>query len=420
MRKLFTLLFLSVGLLPAAFAQTAVTVTTGQGYQTDVFYSLENGEAGTAPRTEWDLAFMINISSAIRANTAAGTSVFSVPYAQSEWASVDTAGHLTDANMLYDDMTSWGIGALNSTADTSDWTDIGWGTYDLMTHIVTGDSVFVVESVGGNFYKVAIEERASGEYTFRVGTLDGSVDTTYTLDTQNFSDKYFVYLNLDNAQWLDREPVREAWDLLFTQYTTAIPAGPGTVFNYPVSGVLSNPGTEVAVLSPVDIGSTNDTTGAPWSMAPNTIGYDWKAYDMQTATYEIEDSTVYFIKQTDGEVYKVWMTDFGGSGTGEFMFNQEPLGVSSVGEDLNNALELFSSYPNPATDHTNLVIDASRPMTLELQLVTVTGQVVKQQQIRTTGGLQTQRVSLAGLPTGMYHLVVISPEGRHTQKLLVR
>ena len=84
----------------AAQAQQSVTVTTGANYADDVFYSLSDGEAGSADRANWDLAFSISPSSGILANTGAGTSVWLVSESVSDFDNVDTTGQLTDDNAL--------------------------------------------------------------------------------------------------------------------------------------------------------------------------------------------------------------------------------------------------------------------------------------------------------------------------------
>ncbi|MFW5659431.1 MAG: hypothetical protein ACOCZ8_05595, partial [Bacteroidota bacterium] len=78
MNKLFTFLIAFCLAFGFATAQESVTVTTGANYANDIYYSLTDGEAGSATRANYDLAFSINQSSAIRVNTSSGASVWVV------------------------------------------------------------------------------------------------------------------------------------------------------------------------------------------------------------------------------------------------------------------------------------------------------------------------------------------------------
>ena len=81
MKKALLIIFSPVLLTPL-FAQTAETVSTHAGSTDQVWYSLQNGEAGRQALSNWDLAFeMAGFTSSIRVNTAKGLLVYETPNA---------------------------------------------------------------------------------------------------------------------------------------------------------------------------------------------------------------------------------------------------------------------------------------------------------------------------------------------------
>ena len=349
MRNLFTLtalLFTS-----ALAAQTSVTVSTAPSNADQVWYSLQNGNVGSAPLDEWDLAFEITgFTASIRVNTAKGVAAYKAPYAVGEWSALDTAGMASGWTPVYDSDTSWSYGALNQGL-TGDEFDLGWGVYNVVTHTVAGDSLFVVHLANDQWKKLRIDGLASSIYTFTWADLDGSNEQTGTLNKTNYLGKNFGYFSLENGVAMDREPATTDWDLLFTKYTAFIPSA------YPVAGVLQNKGVTVLRITGVDPSQAVWTSG-PYDPHISTIGYDWKTFNMQTFQYEIASDLTYFVKDQLGQVWKVVFTGYGGSGTGDMTFTQELVSTAGVPENAasNVALEVF---PNPASDgRANLFIDA--------------------------------------------------------------
>src|SRR5262245_35166114 len=130
-------------------AQTPQTVTIGAGYADQVWFSLVNGVQQTRPAAEWDLAFEITgFTAAILANTQkGGLMVYRSPFSVPEWNAIDTAG-MAGWPVLQNADTSWSRGAFNQT-NTADEFDLGWGVYNSITHVVTGDSVHVMHLANG-------------------------------------------------------------------------------------------------------------------------------------------------------------------------------------------------------------------------------------------------------------------------------
>lgn len=308
------------------FAQTfpapvADTVSTGGGYTNQVFYKLSDGSRTIALNEEWDLGFQTGLMTAgIHFNNVATNKfIYVYPNATANdlaFEDFDTTGYTT-WKQLYNTETSWDNGALNTTAAGSQF-DYGWGNYDVVTHGLVGDSLYLVKK-GSTLYKLWIKAKpATNKYYFRYADFNGTVDKLDSIECNNYSAKNLIYYNLTSGQIVDREPTD--WQLLFTRYFTTIQGQ-----YYRVAGALSNAGVQVAQVGGLaDTANFTDTTGAPFSTDINIIGSDWKTINGNNDGYNILDSTVYFVLTQNNELYKIIMTDFdggaalGGNGTSYF------------------------------------------------------------------------------------------------------
>ena len=154
--------------LPAT-AQNTVTVSTAAGNAEQVWYSLQNGEVATAALADWDLAFeTAGFTASIRVNTQKGMRVFKAPYAVQDWASLDTTGMLATWKEVHDSDTSWSHGALNDGLTSNEF-DLGWGVYNQVTHIVAGDSAFVLQLANGDWKKLPHRRAGHRHLCFHLG-----------------------------------------------------------------------------------------------------------------------------------------------------------------------------------------------------------------------------------------------------------
>lgn len=408
-RTLLALLVLC-GIPMSLLAQpTTETISLRQGYVDQVWYSLEQGESARASADEWHIAFEVtSMGFSVLLNNARGVEGYQYPGSVADFETMDTS-NLSQWSSLVNSDTSWSYGALSRNQSGF---DVGWGQYNIVTHTIAGDSLYVLKLPTGETYKLFIEKLVGGTYTFRYATLDNSVDETATLTKSNFPGKQFVYFNLVSQQIIDREPALTDWDLLFTTYMTEIQAGVSTVA-YPVSGVLHKEGIEVAEAYPVpDAATYSDHTAHSFAREINTVGYDWKSF---AGAWSLRDSLVYFVKQENGNIWKLRFTAFGGSSTGEFSFEKEQLVVTGVEEKAANPF--VQLYPNPVHEVLHLVMDQPEPTTYHLQVVNLQGQVVMQHVIDQQG-LQTHTLAVSDLPAGMYWLHGQSDQGSFTQSFI--
>ncbi|MBA3647909.1 MAG: T9SS type A sorting domain-containing protein [Chitinophagales bacterium] len=379
------------------------SVTMGSGYSSQVYYQLSSQAKYTIPYSAWDIGFITSLMSGAVISNPNTITVYRVPNLDStEYTSLtDTAG-ISNWRILYNSDTSWYTGAFNSTANVTNPFDFGWGIYDFNAHIVYGDSLFMVKK-DTSFIKLWIKEKTgTGTYIMRYTYLDGTFDSTVTIDPYSNTDQNFILYNLQTTVTVS-EPPSADWDILFNHYITTIPGlGP-----YPVTGVQSNIGVTVAKANKVDV-NTVSYTGYLNDFLNNlsAIGYDWKTFDPTTFTYTIEDSLVYFVQTRDGKIYSLRFTGFN-SATGTSIF--EVMFDAEVGiHEVNKTLESAMIYPNPANDQFTLAYSAKKRGTARVTILDLEGKEVAATSFDMNEGLNVQQIASASLSDGIYFVKINS------------
>jgi hypothetical protein len=346
----------------------------------------------------------------IRANLPSGVEVYTWPLGDTaDWATLDTTGMTWTP--LYNSIETFDEGAF--TYNSTGHPDYGWGRYNDVTHIITGDSLYIVKTLAGDYKKMQIVERnpISNNYTFRVAGLDGSEDTTVVLNTADYKAKTFIYYSLDNMELLDREPAKESWDLLFTRYFDyTIP--------YNVSGVLTNElHIEAQEVKEEDLDQATYTTfeDTAFSSSISIIGSDWKSFNMNTFSYDVDTTVVYFVKkytENDSVYYKLYFTAFDYT-EGKYVFVQEEL--TAVSNRAPEASAMLNLYPNPASDQLHLVYDYQGDM--EVNIFDVTGRNVLST-LRHASGFSTLVLDISPLENGLFFLKLKAGDQTSVQRFI--
>lgn len=399
-------------------AQTIVTdsVMLGAGYANQVWYSLANDEQGSAAKNNWDLAFdVVNVTSSIHINSVSGVMLWNYPKGdKTAWASVDTNG-LSTWNPRYNTDTSWAVGAMGAYADPGNWLDLDWGQYDMSTHIITGDSIYIIKLVSGDYKKLYIEKLSGGTFYFKFANLDGSSEKAEQVSKSQFTDKNLGYYSIVNETAVNREPNADKWDLVFTQYTAFIP------IPYTITGVLQNRGVSVAKAANIP----NKTAYNSWQAHTlkseiNTIGWDWKTH-VGMGVYTVQDSLVFFVgidKQAGTEIWKLIFTGFEAA-DGKFVFDKQKLVAASV-SNVEGKTATIALYPNPANGSNVQVVYnlQANSKTAMLQVTDLAGRTVYVQSLNNTAGTHTATLP-NGFGAGLYIVSVTTDAGRVQQKLVM-
>ncbi len=403
----FKKLLLVFALPFAANAQVADMVTVNSGYTNQTFYSMQNGTVSSVVNNDWDLAFQVSgFEATIAINSKNNVKLYDSYKSIADWSSMtaaDTNG-MTASEFFNNDAHIF-AGAFNSTIDTSNAFDLGWGVYDFATHIVYGDSCYFIRLANGNVKKLFIESLANAVYTFHVADLDGSNEIVRQCTKATYAGKNFGYYSIQNDMFSDREPNKYTWDLCFQQYWSINP------ISYKVTGVLSNDSVQLVKAYPVNDVSTATDAGLTYTSDNNVIGYDWKTYDFNTNTYLIADSTVYFAIDRNAGVWKIIFTGFDGASTGNFYFTKEYLGTVGISETA-AAVQSFGVYPNPAADHCNLVVSSGVNQNAQVVITDLAGKTVYSAKQELNSGINKIGINTSAFANGMYVASVITDNSK--------
>lgn len=414
MKKYYITLGLITTVLLAQSQVVTDTVSLGAGYADQVWYSLENGVQGSAPKDNWDIAFCADLMDAsIIINSAAEVTLWLYPHSDtSGWETVDTTG-MTSWTPRYNSDTSWSLGAFNLPLSSNPF-DMGWGIYNTATHYVTGDSLYIIRLTNGDYKKLWLQQLADGAYDFKYANLDGSSLQNASIVKADYTGINFIYYSMQTNTVIDREPVSADWDLLFTQYTAFIPTP------YNVTGVLTNYGVTVAdVRGIADPETYNDYASQAFLTPINTIGYDWKTY---SGAWGIEDSLLYFVKSNTGDIWKVVFTGFDGSSSGSSSFAKEKLATTAITDIQGEALANLAVYPNPAKGvYVNAVYNFENAVSSAvLSVIDITGKHIYSGALETTAGMHSAALPVSGMEAGIYFVIIEFDGNRIQQKLMIR
>lgn len=382
--------------------------TMNPGYENMVYYSVDFGVAGTANMASWDLAFDVRpMGGTARINGGQGMSLFPAgPLSDWELINESFAETAGDIEPFQNSTAYWSQGAFAEGSDGN--FDLGWGVYDVVTHTVVSDRMYVISLPDGTWKKFALLSLISGVYTFQFANLDGSDFVEDQVAKSDYPGKIHAFYNLTNQEELDLEPSSE-WDMLFLRYVEEIQPG----VNYGVTGALTHPSVRVQELGGLTdpfVDGVLDTAAMTDSV--NAVGWDWKSY--AGGSFTVLDDRCYFMETVTGSQWRVVFTGFDGSMTG----NVELGKLLVSGTDVSENVRLSSStklFPNPAACETVVTVTSESSL-LRVTVWGINGQKVKDINVRS----QSFELSTTGMEPGMYLLQVESLSGSEVIRLTVQ
>ena len=409
MKKHF-ILFLFFLFLSKVYSQNN-NISMSAGYANQVFYSMQEGETQNINNGDWDLAFSIgNYSSSIRINDGMGVELYNYHLGDtSDWNNINQNIINMLSSPLNNSDTSWMIGGFDINSVPGGF-DFGWGVYNIVNHHVVGDSLFIIKTINGNWKKLWIQNLASGEYNFKYSNIDGSNEFVTSLKKSDFQDKLFGYYSIDQNNTIDREPLSADWDITFTKYITSVQGMP-----YSVTGVLSNINVKVAEANNVTPATYYNFNNHIFQNEINTIGYDWKTFDMSSFSYILNPNVCFFIKDQEENIWRLYFNSFEGSSTGNVSFNTELISTAAVEEgNQNNNITI---YPNPASDYVNLICESSKKDNI-IYISDLNGKIVLKE--KTTNCFSAINVNVSNFKKGIYIVSLVSDNFIKKEKLIIK
>lgn len=395
----------------SAFSQeTTVNLSLGAGYANQVYYKLSSQMQTDVTANSWDIAFLrnSNFNHGIRVNDGIGIQVFEAASSADEWSSVDIANEAS-WTQLYNSDTERANGAFMQASAT-----YGWGEYNPTNHHITGSIIFVLK-YADDTYKKFICEDFYGGYSIKYASWDGTSwgeDKTAVIANSTNTENNYNYFSLQNDTEVIVEPAATDWDIVFRKYNTDLD---GTM--YPVTGVLISDVLEVATAT------GDDTSNLTYSEDINTIGYEWKSFNMNTFTYDVNSDSKFYIKGEDNTIYKLYFTEFEGSSTGNLTFKFEDvtqvLDIENIGENVS-----FGIYPNPVNNNkkVSIIFDVTKTSQEEnnIEIYNLSGQKVLKTKLTTSQGFYNKEVDLSSLNSGVYMLKFTSGDYQKIKKIVVQ
>ena len=359
-------------------AQQNIGISMGPSYMYDIYYSLENGITEAVERTNWELAFSTNAyETNIRINSGNAVALYEVSTDISAW---NTSTSLSSNSIqLRNSNTDWTQGAF--VVNQSGALNYGWGDYNMTTHIIEGSRIYII-TYGTNTKKMIINSLEMGAYTFTIANLDGSDEEQITLDVNQYNNKKFIYYSLENMEVVDREPVSNSWDLLFTKYEEDLNNDIANPLEYEqayfVTGVLTN-GNLIAQYE----GSTEDNSNImdlDTTRNINAIGYDWKEYSGSFVM--VSDRSYYIADQNEQSVYKIIFESFSGQSSGNISFNILETEQLMSAQEYDLSSDEINIYPNPSSGV--FFLDLKSSSNINITVKNLAGQTIKTQKLNTS------------------------------------
>ncbi len=405
MKKNFTFLVAALAVASVAYGQKTADISMGAQYANDVFFGLEDGTTKVVDRSVWDIAFYRKTAydAGIRINDGKGITVYEASDDLEDWNTINIS-NIDQWQDLYNSDTEWKNGAFDNGS-----AQFGWGYYNTSTHVMVGSIVFVLKYQSGEYIKFKMKQYFGG-YTFTYSKWDGSswgADVTKTITNNASENRIFNYYNFLTEAVVDVEPVQTAWDLKFTKYITPLPYEGGTMM-YTVTGVLQSDLVKVA----------KEEQTNPYSADINSIGYNWKTFNMGNNTYVISDKPFFVKKSADEKVYKLTMKEFAGSSTGNIKFEYEEAKLSLT--DLNTRAVGVYTTGQPQTFQ--IVLNGKTAWTepVEVKVYSIAGQLIHQENYNSTANFSTKTIQLTQAPKGVYIVKITSGSFSESKKMILK
>lgn len=414
MRKFLSNLLFILLLAPVfSFAQVNDSASIGAGYTNQTFYSLSKGTISSISNTNWDLGFHADKREvSIIINSKNDVKLWLATSDTTKWSTIDTAGKISVAQQLHNSDSNWINGAFNRVPNGT--FDYGWGTYDQNSHAVIANNIYFISYMNGanRVWKKIIISKHSVDYVyyFRYANLDGTNEKSTAIVKNNYKNRNFIYYSLVNDSILDREPDRGTYDLIMCQYEQEIPV------YYKVSGVLLNTGVKAKMAYPVANKSTVDYKNYTLVKNISEIGAAWKTFNFTTNGYDMKDSTVYFVQDVTGKIWKLIFTGFGGGANGTMYFTKTQVGTNGVNAPETQVLGM---YPNPSQTLSVLNYYSRTQGAATLRIADLNGKTISAAALTMENGFNQYEMDTRNLANGTYIVQLVSTSGIVSQKLIV-
>jgi len=284
-------------------------------YSHQTYYDLSSGKAVlTVNNSDWDLEVETGgRMEVIKLNPANAYRVF-------KSSSTDITEEITlpeDPDWMFDD----------PSGETDDLAFYDWKDNEVY--------VIAKKVIGNDPTKPSIVPVARLSFKHQSGAIsiswviDGETNVKEaSLNATN--DRPFTWFSFEaEGQAAVQPPSTGSYDFVITSYTGEVENGPMT-FEMELKGVLTNtaahtmsyrydPGdaTDEEYIKIFNDLTKKDVEESEFEDDADEIGYKWKSFNRNSMSYEIDKSNMYFIKDGDGNYFKIRFTNYYNDTTGE-------------------------------------------------------------------------------------------------------
>ena len=278
-----------------------IDINSNADYSKQIYYDIEKNEVvRTVDRSSWDLAFE---------TTPTGYRILT------NTASVMTVSKTGETD--FNNVTDLSAMSLNFKWDDASGNSDSLALRDWISGGIPTNEVFVVNRgekpnlVSRGYKKLKIISVSATEYVIEFANINGTDLQTKTIP-KNTDKHYTAFSFEEGGKIVEVEPNKGRWDMVFTQYlATFYDLTPQLI--YSVNGILINSKECNAVKifdKAFDDITLSDLGAYSLSDSANVIGYEWKLYDFDAATYAIVPGMNFVLKSKSGLYYKMRMIDF--------------------------------------------------------------------------------------------------------------
>ncbi|MDP1726483.1 MAG: T9SS type A sorting domain-containing protein [Bacteroidota bacterium] len=419
----------------SSFAQTADSVSMLPGTVLDVYYNFSTGNRDTVRNNNWHIAFATRKAMpplktmqavSIRINEGRNVEIFKSNTLISSWSTFDTAGWMAWPT-FYNSDSSWDIGALNQERNMTNPYDYGWGQYNQTSHNVEGSNIWLIaittSPVPGapkTLKRLAVQKCVyDTQWVFILSNVDGTDSTTMIINKASYNGKMFAYVDVLSKTVIDREPMMNSWDLLFTRYKALVTLY-GQTLMYPVMGILHNPIASTAKLIAPGAKTTAPSSSLVFKENNTQIGWDWKYITTSPGAWPVKDSLAYFVKLGVNNYWSLSFNAYFADASVQYIkFNKKQYTTLTGVEQNTKTLTAMHVYPNPATDGVNVNGAFNNHVNqLNLSIIDITGREVLSQNYSDINGAFSASLATHSLKSGLY-FISISADGAMSSKKLI-
>lgn len=292
---------------PVERTSVSETIAMGNDYAEQIYYDLENRKiVSSNPFVAWDIALNSSpYKHTLVLNTAKFMKIFPV-----EGKSFDDVS-LDEFKTVKEDM--WQYDAPSGNQDSTAFGD--WWTDD--NSLKPKDLVYLIDrgkKPNGDMighWKLQITDADEESVSLKLQNLRS--DEVLTSKITKNPDLNFSRFSFDENKQVDLAPPKDSWDILFSKHTELLFTSEGDSMWYGVTSLLLNPnGCRAAYNSDSTYSQITIDSLPEFSLSTdiNSIGHDWKYYNLEAGVYIMRYENTYIIQSRNGYFYKLRFTSF--------------------------------------------------------------------------------------------------------------